>query len=206
VVRSGIPADNRVVKSAFLYTFLIGAVALYGKDKRAKKQDAPPQDEITVIAHLTLTGGPVTRFTATKHYERSYVYAEHESGKNLTLIDVTDASRPKVLADVAYPDGSAATNLVAATGTAGLVSDSRPAEPQPATPQTIRIMSFSDPLHPAVIQEFKGVTATSREARPGLIFLANADGIWILQQHFAEDPAVEKSYAYKVVYGESMYH
>ena len=35
---------------------------------------------------------------------------------------------------------------------------------------------------------------------------ANADGIWILQQHFALDPEVEKSYAYKVIYGESMYH
>ena len=27
-----------------------------------------------------------------------------------------------------------------------------------------------------------------------------------LQQHFALDPDLEKSYAYKVVYGDSMYH
>jgi len=72
--------------------------------------------------------------------------------------------------------------------------------------QIIRIMNLSDPLHPSVAQEFKGVTATSRDLQPGVILLANADGIWVLQQHFALDPAVERSYAYKVWYGESMYH
>jgi hypothetical protein len=63
-------------------------------------------------------------------------------------------------------------------------------------------MDFSDPLHPRVAQEFKGITAISQDARPGLIFLANPDGIWILQQHFAEDPEIEKNYAYKVLYGD----
>jgi hypothetical protein len=53
-----------------------------------------------------------------------------------------------------------------------------------------------------VAQEFKGITAISQDARPGLIFLANPDGIWILQQHFAEDPEIEKNYAYKVLYGD----
>jgi hypothetical protein len=194
------------VKSTIVLLLLTGAVASYGKDKTTKKHDDSPQDAITVVAHIPLTGGPVTRFIATQHYNRSYVYAEHESGKSLTLIDVTNASQPQVLSDVAYTGGGASASLLAATGTAALVSDSSAPATQTGATQTIRIMSFSDPLHPVVAQEFKGITATSRDAQPGLIFLANADGIWILQQHFAEDPAVEKSYAYKVVYGESMYH
>ena len=85
-------------------------------------------------------------------------------------------------------------------GTAALVTDTPVADVKPAPAQIIRIMNLADPLHPTVAQEFKGVTATSRDAQPGLILLANADGIWILQQHFALDPAVEKSYAYFVTH------
>jgi hypothetical protein len=194
------------VKSAIVFLLLTGAAASYGKDKTPKKADDSSQDKITVVAHIPLTGGQVTRFIATRHYDRTYVYAEHESGKTLTLIDVTNAGQPVVLGDVAWPDGAASTSLLAATGTAALVSDAVAVETKPGAAQTVRIMNLSDPAHPAVTQEFKGITATSRDARPGLIFLANAEGIWILQQHFGEDPAVDKSYAYKVVYGESMYH
>jgi hypothetical protein len=194
------------VKPAIVFLLLTGAVALHAKDKHPKKQDDSSQDQITVVAHIPSTGGSVTRFIPTQHYSRSYVYAEHESGKSLTLIDVTNPSRPTVLSEVAYSGGSASASLLTATGTAALVSETPTVDAKPAPPQVIRIMNFSDPLHPTVAQEFKGVTATSRDAQPGLILLANADGIWILQQHFALDPAVEKSYAYKVVYGESMYH
>ena len=194
------------MKSVIILLLLTGAAASYGKDKTLKKTDDSSQDKITVVAHIPLTGGQVTRFIATRHYDRTYVYAEHESGRMLTLIDVTNAGQPIVLGDVAWPDGGASTSLLAATGTAALVSDAAAVETKPGAAQTIRIMNLSDPAHPSVTQEFKGITATSRDARPGLIFLANTDGIWILQQHFGEDPAVDKSYAYKVVYGESMYH
>jgi hypothetical protein len=56
-----------------------------------------------------------------------------------------------------------------------------------------------------VAREFAGVTAVSRDDRRGLIFVANPEGIWILQQHLAEDPEVEKAYANYVIYGPSMY-
>jgi MFS family permease len=95
---------------------------------------------------------------------------------------------------------------LAPSANAQKVTDTAVVDAKPAPAQIIRIMNLADPLHPTVAQEFKGVTATSRDAQPGLILLANADGIWILQQHFALDPAVEKSYAYRVLYDDSMYH
>jgi hypothetical protein len=67
-------------------------------------------------------------------------------------------------------------------------------------PQSIRILDFSDPQHPNVAREFAGVTAISRDDRRGLIFLDNAEGIWILHQSRAEDPEVEKAYAHHVIY------
>jgi hypothetical protein len=89
-------------------------------------------------------------------------------------------------------------NLVVVAGTAALAASGE-ATPRPA-PQTLRIFDFSDPLHPRIAREFVGVTAISRDDRRGLIFLANAEGIWILHQNRAEDPEVEKAYAHHVIY------
>jgi len=148
---------------------LISVAGLNGKDKHPKAQPEAPQDQIAVVAHLPLTGGAITRFLTTEHYRRDYLYAEHESGRSLTLIDVTKLSSPAVLADMTYPTGGS-DNLVAVTGNAALVAASTnnaTSAVNNATPQTFRIMSFTDPLHPAVKQEFTGVTAMARDDKRG---------------------------------------
>jgi hypothetical protein len=176
---------------------LMIVVPLSAKDKKPKNPP-PPQDAIEVVAHIIVTGGPVRRFLATVHYSSHYLYAEHDAGASVTLIDVTKASRPAVLAEVAYPVAGGSDNLVVVSGTAALVTNS--GAPQPAAPQTIRILDLSDAQHPKVAREFTGVTAIDRDDRRGLIFLANAEGVWILHQNRAEDPEVEKAYAHHVIY------
>jgi hypothetical protein len=170
-------------------------IPLSAKDKKSKTQ--PPQDAIEVVAHIPLTAGPVRRFLATDHYSSHYLYVEHDAGSSVTLIDITKPAQPAVLAEVAYP--SAATDsLVVASGTAALVTSS--GTPQSVATQTIRILDFSDPQHPTVAREFVGVTAISRDDTRGLIFLANAEGVWLLHQSKALDPEIEKAYAHHVIY------
>ena len=72
-------------------------------------------------------------------------------------------------------------------------------------PQTIQILDLSNPASPKVTRRFEGVTAMKKMPSRGVILLANGEGIWILSEHIAEDPAVEQRYARKVVYGESRY-
>jgi hypothetical protein len=180
-----------------LTTFAPGVNA---KDKKPKTPPPVPIDEIQVVGHIPLTDGPVKRFLVTQHYSSYYLYAEHDSGKSVTLIDVTKTNRPSILADVSYTPGSGANSLTAVAGTAALVSSEPAAGAPVAPPQTVRIMDFSDPQNPKVAREFAGVTAMSQDERRGLIFVANADGIWILRQHLAEDPEVEKAYAHYVLY------
>ena len=145
------------------------------------------------------------QFLATQHYSSYYLYAEREAGGNSTLIDVTKTSQPAVLADVAYAPASGSGSLSVVVGTAALVSSEPAVATSPGAPQTLRIMDFSDPRNPKVAREFTGVTAMSRDDGRGLIYVANADGVWILQRHFAEDPEVQKAYEDYVIYGSSMY-
>jgi hypothetical protein len=178
---------------------LAATAALHAKDKKPKPTPKEPQDEIQVLAHISATSGPVRRFLTTQHFSSQYLYVEHDAGKGVTLVDVTKASRPSVLAEISYPAGQG-DSLVVVTGTAALVANESVAQTTTPPPHSLRIMDFSDPLHPRVAREFTGVTAISRDDARRLIFVANAEGVWILHQNLAQDPEVEKAYAHHVLY------
>src|SRR5271154_1994390 len=173
--------------------------AAQSKDKKKKAPPKDPQDVSEVGGHIATPGGAVTRFLTTQHYSSSYLYVEHEGGKNVTLIDVSKTTQPVVLADIPSTGNGGAASFFAVAGTAALITEQTASKPE-SPPQTIRIMDFSDPKQPKVAREFSGVTAMSRDDRRSLIFLANPEGIWILHQTLAEDPEVEKEYEHHVLY------
>ena len=191
---------NRYGRSSLLILLCLVVPAVTGSAKPKHKHPpaVPPQDQIQVIAHLPLTGS-VHHFSMTRHYSRDYLYAEYDSGKTVSLIDTTNPDHPAVLADVTYPAHANADTLLAVTGNAVLVADGPAPSPAFHPGRTIRIMSFADPAHPAVQQAFQNVAAMAQDDRRGLIFLANADGLWILRQQFAPDPAVEAQWEHDVL-------
>lgn len=186
-----------------LCSIILLAVALPALDAKDKKSKSDPHDAIEVVAHLPASGGPVRRFMTTQHYSSQYLYVEHDAGRTVTLIDITNASDPRVLGELSYPTTGGAESLIAVTGTAALVTSQQTSAPAP--PQSLRIMDLSDPKQPKVAREFTGVTAITRDDGRRLIFLANIDGIWVLHQTVAQDPEIEKAYDYYIRYGSSMY-
>jgi hypothetical protein len=173
-------------------------VGLGAKTKKVKPAQKDPQDQIKVVGHIPVPGDPITSFVVTQHYSQYYLYAEHQGGKDVTLIDITNTAHPVVLSDVKYPSGEGSASLFAVSGTAALITEGQSSSQAVPASQTIRIMDLSDPQHPAVAREFLGVTAISRDAQRGLIFLANADGVWILQQSLALDPEMLKAWLRQV--------
>jgi len=176
------------------------STAVQARNKKVKAPPKEPQDQIEVVGHIPLANGPVRRFISTQHYTSYYLYVEYAATNNVTLVDVTKAAQPAVLADVSYPSNGGNTALFTVAGTAALVTEGPGPGATASSTQTVRIMDLSDPVHPKVAREFAGVTALSRDDHRGLIFLANPEGIWILHQSFAEDPEVEKEYARRVLY------
>jgi hypothetical protein len=180
----------------------IAAGPAFAKSRHSGQASSTGHDQITIESHVPAGNGPVVRFVAMERNGRSYVYAERESGRGTTLIDVTQPAHPKVLGE---ESGAQAGSLVA--GTAALAGSAPAAAtqvPAPA-PQTIQILDLSNLASPKVTRRFEGVTAMEKLPGHGLILLANAEGVWILSEHIAQDPAVEEQYARKVVYGESRY-
>jgi hypothetical protein len=133
-------------------------VGISAKDKRLKPS---PQDQIQIIAHIPVAGDNIVGFLTMRHYERNYLYAEHQSGNSVTLIDITDLKHPAMVAEMNEP-AAGVDNLVAAAGNVALVATANQQTQTPAAAKTFRILSFADPAHPAVEREFKGVTVTAR--------------------------------------------
>jgi hypothetical protein len=192
---------RRFRRYALLLLVGLGVLAssLSAKKNHKKVQPEPEQDQIQVAAHIPIADGPGTRFFTTAHYSQYYLYIEHGAGQGVTLIDVTDPSKPHVIAEIGNA-GQGSGALLAVTGTAVLTTDAPSSAPTAQPVQTIRIFNCSDPLHPKVVQEFRNVTNITQDERRGLFFLANDDGVWILRQHYATDPKVEKEYARHVLY------
>jgi hypothetical protein len=175
----------------------IASVPISTLNAKDRHRADSPQDQIDVVAQLPVANGAVTRFLVTRHYRRDYLYAELNGGKSVDLIDITDLSRPSVIAGVTPPAGNA--NLVSVAGTAALVTDTDAVPAQPLSPHTFRILSFADPAHPVALREFTNVSAIGRDGSRALIFLANPQGIWILQQKPAMDPAFEKEWEHMML-------
>jgi hypothetical protein len=165
--------------------------------KSLAKPSTGPQDRIDILANLPIAGGPITRVTMTQHYSRSYLYVEHAS-RALTLVDVTDARHPSIVANMDLPANQSGS-VLAAAGDAALVSSDVSREDAPAT-KTMSIVSFADPAHPQTVKQFANVTSTAMDNRRGLIFVANSEGLWILHRNPAEDPEVQERYAHEVLY------
>jgi hypothetical protein len=189
---------RQLVRSSVLTLFVGLATSTPSIGASHTTQNAP-QDRIEVLGRYSAANGPVKRLLPTQHYSRYYLYAEKDDGTMVTVIDVTNAKAPSLVANVSYPTRERSDDLLAITGTAALVTGPAPA-PAKEVPQVVRIMNFADPSHPTVVREFQGVTAVGRDTQRGLIFLANPEGVWILWQHPAEDPAVESAYAKDVLY------
>jgi len=192
-------------RSLWVFALTLALLALssapaQARNKKPKTAPKEPQDSIQVVGHIAVVGGPVTGFFTTQHYSSYYLYAEHGSAKAVTLIDVTRVAHPAVLTNVLYPSHDGSSSLFAVTGTAALVTEGLGQATSPALHGTVEIMDFSDPQQPKVARVFNGVTAIHRDQERGLIFLANNDGIWILHQNLAEDPAVEEEYTRQVLY------
>lgn len=180
-----------------MLALLSTSFALPARNKPKKAASAPPQDQIEILANLPVTGGPITRFTMTQHYSRSYLYMEHASHV-LTLVDVTDARHPTLLADLDLRATGSGMLLTAAGDAALIGSDA--STPDPVKEKTMTILSFADRAHPKTIRQFDKVTSTALDDSRGLVFIANDQGLWILHRNPAEDPEIQERYAHDVIY------
>jgi hypothetical protein len=191
------------MRNTRMYLMIVSVSLLIGAPRltaAGKGGSTPPEpDRIDVIAHFPLSAGIVTQLTTGTHWRKYYLYVDHGPAGPVTVLDVTNPAAPVPAGQLDVPKQEAGGKLSTIVGSAALITS--PSEPtERSIDQTVTILSFADPEHPAVARQFLGVTSMLKDTSRGLIYLANSDGLWVLRVKPAADIELQKEYEHYVLY------
>ncbi len=186
------------MKQAFT---LVSFVLFCGYSTAAPNKNAgsaPVTDNIEVIAHIPITGGPVAQMSTGVDWRRHYLYVEHGPQGEIMIVDVSDPKQPKTAGVYIPASQNGSAHLYTIVGTSALLTNS--IHPSSHAASTITLMSFANPAQPKIVRQFTGVTSILKDPGRALIYIANVDGVWILREQAAEDPELQKRYGEYIRY------
>ena len=151
------------------------------------------EERVKVVAHLPLPGMHVNQMFVQERGSKHYLYLHRPTRQAFALVDVSKPEKPVLLEratleqapgaemEVARPESSLA---VAVTPEAeGPTPDKTAAGPAPAVvlpKETVRFIDLSDPKHPKTLKTFTGVTSILPDDARHLLYLVNAEGLWVV--------------------------
>jgi hypothetical protein len=151
--------------------------ALYAKPNSNKAPDKPAN----VVAHVQLSGGPVTQMLLVRKNGREYLVLGPDSPAGITILDVSNPDQPRAISTTSGATGapSAEVRLVADTLTLFGSSDA----------------GTASSANSKEMRSFSGVTASLKDKARGLIYVTNGDGLWIVKtKQKIEDEAIVDNY------------
>jgi hypothetical protein len=145
----------------------------------------PTEVPAKVIAHLALQEAPGSEMFLQNKGDKQYLYVQKASKQGFTVVDVTKPRLPSLVNRSAPSSDATAGTLEMAGSDVGLAEvpdkNSKGVIRSTDNPtETVKILDLSDPAHPKVLQTFTGVTSILQDPGRGLIYLANNEGLWIL--------------------------
>jgi hypothetical protein len=184
--------ENRVVAVLIFLAICTLTPRARAKEKPVEQQPA------SVIAHVPVLASPVSQMFLRREKGKRYLYVQQTATEAYTVVDVTKPDHPTVLDRVpplAKPstekvqmvgDGLALAETPESSGSGTARHELAPAKSPLPTGQahpteSVRVLDLSDPKNPRTLQTFEGVTSILAEDGRGLIYIANGQGLWILQ-------------------------
>ncbi len=166
-----------VLLTSLFSTAVPGAVA---KSRHAK----PAEPLVAVVGHLALPGPPAVQMFVQERGRQHYLVIEQASKEGFTIVDVTKAGQPTIVKQVAWPNQAPngklqllRAGLVLSTAT----ENNSAAAAGNASTQSLNVLDFRDPSNPQTIQGFAGVTGVLVDEARSLMYITNAEGLWILK-------------------------
>lgn len=176
----------------FSYRSHLGSVSLafaaavvFNSAPSVSANTKPTEVPAKVIGHLALKDAPGSEMLLQSKGDKQYLYVQKASKQGFTLVDVTKPVLPTLVNQSDKSADAAAGKLEIVGPDVGLAEvpdkNSKGVIRNSDSPtETVRILDLSDPAHPKVLQTFTGVTSILQDPNRGLIYLANNDGLWIL--------------------------
>jgi hypothetical protein len=147
-------------------------------------------EHIRVVSHLPLNNIHVNQMFVQQRGSRVYLFLHRPVKQAYALVDVTSPDNP-ALVERAVLQESASGQVEGAAGgsvlaiavtpetTPDVQTDAAPRLPS----ETVQFVDMSNPKSPKSVQTFKGVTSIYSDDARKLVYLVNADGLWIVSHH-----------------------
>ena len=126
-----------------------------------------------VVAHVELSGGPVTRMLLVKNRGKEYLLLGVDSSSSVALLDVSKPNQAHTIDIAAGAAGASVTELKIVAGTLTLFGTSDAEGVASSEPKEIRNLS--------------GVTVFLRDKTHGLTYATNGDGLRIVKTPQRDD-------------------
>jgi hypothetical protein len=163
VARNPLSKILRRMALAIVAIGIAAASTLHAKPNSGKLAAKPEN----LVAHIELSGGPVTRMLLVKNKGKQYLLLGLDSSSSVALFDVSKPNEAHIIDIAAGAAGAAATELKIVAGTLKLFGTSNTAAAASSEPREIRVLP--------------GVTAFLKDKTHGLIYATNGDGLWIVK-------------------------
>jgi hypothetical protein len=191
-VRLAIKEKENVMKTtckARYCVLVLFAATLLGVTAASADDFYPSYLPAKVIGHVAVPGG-VRQMFLQRDGRRQYLYVQQPSKQGFLVVDITNASQPRVVNQVSKgtltmvasglaiaesPGNSASAGSFHAVANLGnTVKGDR------SGPTNIRVLDVSDPAHPQTAMTFNGVTSILEDPARNLVYIANENGVSVL--------------------------
>ena len=151
------------------------------------------EERVKVVAHLPLPGMHVNQMFVQERGSKHYLYLHRPTRQAFALVDVSKPEKPVLLEratleqapggemEVAKPESSLAVTVTPEAEGAAPGKPAAGAAPAVVLPkETVRFIDLSDPKHPKTLKTFAGVTSMLPDDARHLLYLVNAEGLWVV--------------------------
>ena len=151
-----------------------------------QKDQKKSGEEVQVLANLPLPDMKVNQMFVKEWNNKTYLYLHQPKEDTYALVDVTKPEKPTLVNRDAVkgnaPEGPVADSPLAITTTKEEGSAKAVAE---LPTQTVNFVDLSNPKDQKNVKTFKGVTSMYSDDVNKLVYLVNAEGLWIVRHRNA---------------------
>ena len=164
---------------AFLAIAFFVALGSAEAKEHKPKASAPVSQ---VVAHLAFSGMSTVDMTMQEQVgDKRYLYVQHSKDEGISVIDITEPAKPKVVRVIPWPDPSVSSHMNV-TGDLALITEH---EAQPVHAVTSKddlvVWDLSNPVAPQVVKKFSGVIRFLQDNH-NFIYVLNSEGLWVISR------------------------
>ena len=180
---------NNAIKVGLRNVALItGSISMAVTGATAKEHKPKTSaNESQVVAHLSFNGQTAVDMAMEKEINNKiYLYVQHSRDEGISVIDITQPSKAKILGVVSWPNSAVASRMNI-TGRLGIITERVDAPNRDKTHPDLVLWDLSNPVSRRIVQQFSDVVQWFEDERD-FIYVLNNEGLFVISKPAERQP------------------